>query len=111
MVAQNPTFRQQIDPTGSLSSKGSRDFATETYRQMASTWADDDHPAVKQYFGEVKKAGYNALVDENDVGTLSKQPMRFLDGRMFSTEPSEKLSADDISRHQIEEARKLGLVD
>ncbi|QDH85247.1 hypothetical protein HWC49_gp16 [Gordonia phage Kenosha] len=109
MLDSDKDFRRSVDPTGSISD--TRKLASSTYSTLAMGWANNDNPNVNKYFSEVKKAGYNALVDENDADALGTKPLRLLDGNMFSVEKSDRLSAEDITNQQITEARKLGLVD
>ena len=110
MIEKDPDIRYYIDPGNTMGKKSSREFAAETYTQAASVWVDNDNPVTSRYFSEVKRQGYNALVDENDAGALAKQPMRLLDGTMFTKSGSEPLSAAEIQRQQVSEAKKLGLV-
>lgn len=56
----------------------------------------DDSPFTKRYFQELKSRGYNAVIDFNDAGKLSKQPLRLLDGSMFEIVKNEPLSPVDI---------------
>ena len=43
-----------------------------------------DDPVVSNFFSKIKKLGYNAIVDENDAGIFTKDPLVLLD-------PSENL--------------------
>ena len=107
MLRTNPDFRKTVDPFNGFRTVSPEVMARNTYRQMSTSWLDDKNPAVGQYFNEVKKRGYNALVDENDAGSLSKQPLRLLDGEMFSLQPSSRLTEQEIGETQIREAEKI----
>lgn len=109
MLRNDSSFRSQIDPSGSYSNRPEV-LAKATYRQMAGAWNNPDIPAVNSYLSEVKRRGYNALIDENDAGQLAKNPLRTLDGSMFTVQKPTTLSANDIAETQLREARKLGLV-
>lgn len=109
MLDNDPYLRRTFDPEER--ERDTRTLASNSFARLAQGWADESNPSTKKYFDEVKKAGYNALVDENDAGALGTRPMRFLDGSMFSLEKADRLTAEDIKNQQIAEARKLGLVD
>lgn len=107
MLTNDPEFRSTVDPRGYYKNDTPEYLARDTYRRMTESWIDDKNPSVSRYFGEVKKRGYNALVDENDAGKLAKNPMRYLDGSIFTLEPSNRLSAREIAETQISEAEKI----
>lgn len=109
-LMDEPSFRNSLDPQGLHRSKDSETFARETFTQMTLAWNTPSLPPVKAYMAKVKESGYNALLDQNDAGLLSKKPMLLLDTNMFNIEGYDTLSAKDIGDTQIKEAKKLGLV-
>lgn len=110
MIRNDPSFRATLDPAGAYKDRPER-LAQETYRVMAGAWNRPDVPVVNSYLSEVKKRGYNALIDENDAGQLAKNPLRTLDGSMYTIQKSTPLSSREIAETQLREARKLGLVN
>lgn len=60
-----------------------------------------DEPLNTAYFEKIKKAGYNALVDDNDRGHLSKTPLIILNpnGSLKKTKV-QQLTPDDINNAQ-----------
>jgi hypothetical protein len=71
-------------------------FARKYFPQFAMGWANENHPATRHFFTKLKEQGYNAVVDMNDAGALSKQPMRLLDGSLFSIAGHETLTREAI---------------
>jgi hypothetical protein len=59
-------------------------------------WADKTDPLAQEWFKEVRKRGFNALIDFNDAGKLGKTPLRVLDGNMFDIVKNEPQSLDDF---------------
>lgn len=110
MIRDDPSFRATLDPAGAYKDRPER-LAQETYRVMAGAWNRPEIPVVDSYLSEVKRRGYNALIDENDAGQLAKNPLRTLDGSMYTIQKSTPLSSREIAETQLREARKLGLVD
>lgn len=53
------------------------------YKTFMENLSSDD-PVVSNFFSKIKKLGYNAIVDENDAGIFTKDPLVLLD-------PSENL--------------------
>lgn len=109
-LVNDKTFREMLDPQGLNSAKDSDTFARETFRDLSFALNTPDHPVVKSYLTKVKESGYNALLDQNDAGLLSKNPMLLLDTNMFNIEGYDTLSAKEIGDTQLKEAKKLGLI-
>lgn len=78
-------------------------FAKQSFSDFTVGWirqhAEFD-PWVINFFGIVKSKGYNALIDFNDSGHLSKTPLRILNGDEFSVTAHEFVSADTIKQMQ-----------
>jgi hypothetical protein len=79
---------------------GDEEMARKMFPQFAQNWANTNHPATEHFFKKLKENGFNAVVDMNDAGALSKQPMRLLDGTVFSIDSHETLSAAAIRTAQ-----------
>lgn len=62
----------------------------------SAQWADKTDPLTQEWFKEVQKRGYNALIDFNDAGKLGKTPIRVLDGNMFNIVKNEPQSLNDF---------------
>ena len=77
-------------------------FSVFSHHWVGSTEKD---PTVQRYFAEVKKRGYNALIDFNDAGSLSKSPLRMLDGSNFEIIGHETVTPADIAK--VREARNV----
>lgn len=85
---------------GLFSPQGIRGLSDERLKQQmaqtAQTWADPTNAYTKRWFKEVKARGYNALIDFNDAGTLSKTPLRVIDGSLFDIVKNEPQSLNDF---------------
>ncbi len=57
----------------------SRELALTYYGQLAVNQGIKNEPINTAYFNELKKKGYNALVDDNDRNVISKTPLLVLD--------------------------------
>lgn len=105
LLKNNADYRSEIDPFNVFPDVDA--LARKTYPAAAGAWINNDAPLTKMYFDEVKRRGYNALIDQNDAGSLSKTPMRFLDGSMFDLQPANPLTEKAIAEAQISEAAKV----
>lgn len=59
--------------------RSTEEIAALGYNAFSRELVNPDAPAVDKYFDRVKKAGYNALVDENDAKQLSDLPIILID--------------------------------
>lgn len=48
------------------------------YKNFMASLVNDDIPEVNSFLNSIRNAGYNALIDENDAGSLSKMPLILL---------------------------------
>src|SRR5215211_1513272 len=71
-------------------------IARKMFPQFAQAWNNDAHPGTKHFMRKLSEQGFNALVDMNDAGALSKQPMKFLDGSLFEIAGHDSLTRDAI---------------
>lgn len=66
-----------------------------------NTTAWTDEPINAAYFNSIKDKGYNAIIDDNDRGYVSKAPMILLDPEgTVSVKSVRKLTADEINQEQ-----------
>lgn len=86
--------------TEDVKSLDDESFARKFFPQFSQGWIDNNHPATSHFFSKLKDRGFNAVVDMNDAGALSKQPMRIIDGSIFSIAGHEPLSAEAIRTAQ-----------
>lgn len=70
------------------------------YYSMIASFADPNSAVAKKLGNAFKAAGYHGIIDSNDAGSLSGQPIRFLDGSIFKIVGHEVLSAQGISDAQ-----------
>jgi hypothetical protein len=84
-------FRKQTDQR----------LAFRAYHEFVQGQGNKDNPINKPYFDSLAKKGYNALIDENDAGTYTKNPLILLDpkGTVRITN-IHKLTADEINKAQ-----------
>lgn len=68
------------------------ELARKLLRSASANWNNNDEPLSKAFFEHVRSNGFNALIDMNDAGHLSSQPLRLLDGSMFDIAGSERLT-------------------
>lgn len=106
LLKKDKSFLDEIDPFDSYKGDTAR-LARDTWKYHSASWADASAVSTNKFFAEAKSQGYNALIDSNDAGSLSKTPVRYLDGSMFTVEPSQRLTRDEIERTQISEAQKI----
>lgn len=109
-MLSEPEFRKLVDANGAGKGMSDDDYAKQTFPALALAWNTPTTAPVKMYMDRVKSSGYNALLDQNDAGLLSKNPMLLLDTKSFSIQGHDSLSAKEIGETQIREAKKLGLV-
>lgn len=55
-----------------------------------------DHPVAKMYLNEVRNRGYNAIIDDNDAGRLSRNPLIILDPGAIQIKGNRQLSTEDL---------------
>lgn len=48
------------------------------YKSFMTRLNNDKNPEVNKFFNLVRQAGYNAVIDENDAGSLAKKPIILL---------------------------------
>lgn len=69
------------DEFGFHVSKDPEQFARTFYNALTVNLCNEEDAGSQKYFAEVLKRGYNALVDDNDAGKLTKTPLILLDSK------------------------------
>ena len=67
-------------------------------RPDAFLWTDSTYGPTKAFFDEAKKNGYNALWDYNNMGEVSENPVRVIDGSVFSISKNEHISPERAAK-------------
>lgn len=81
----------------------SKQLALTYYGQLVVNQGIRNDPINTALFKDLSKRGYNAVVDDNDRGVLSKQPILTLDARKsLKTIEIKSLSTKDIRKAQME---------
>jgi hypothetical protein len=68
------------------------DLARKKYNQVALYLCDKENRVTKAYFEEVKRLGYNAIIDDNDAGRLTRSPLILLNSKSVIHETTELLT-------------------
>lgn len=115
-----PSEKERIDtfidtiktPAGRkwMSENGYKDEITElnakeqglkAYRKFNKYAGDQDSAINSTYFNKIKAKGYDAILDDNDAGIWSKEPMILLSpSNTVKVKNVKQLSADDINSAQ-----------
>lgn len=81
-----------------------RGLLANTYRENGRIIKRDPNQAVKfnnQYFNEIKRRGYDALIDDNDSGIWSREPTILLSPKGAVTVTNvRQLTAEEINSAQ-----------
>lgn len=95
-VGRGSIFAKPLED-GALAARGWTESRSKVeFGAHAVKWAHKDDFTAAKYFDEVRRRGYNALIDFNDAGKLSKQPMRILDASIFKIVKNEPQTLDDF---------------
>lgn len=82
-------------------------FARKTFREFSVQLVHEDRPGTKAFKKRLFDAGYNAVIDTNDAGVLSKTPMKLMDGTLFEISGHDDLTSAQIRAAQKNEYDKL----
>lgn len=91
-------IRDYLSPNVSYESDD--ELVRDKYYDTLAQFVNTENPIVKHLSQKFKDAGYHGIIDSNDAGSLSAQPIKFLDGSVFKIVGHEKLSAQGISDAQ-----------
>ena len=85
-----------------LGKTSAEELAGVYYSRFAALGFDQSSSPINAYFSEVINRGYNAVVDDNDAGTLASTPIILLGDAMKLTEVgSERLDWMDLARDKL----------
>lgn len=112
-VNEDPQVRRELKKLHPLSNGEA--LARQSLPKLALAWNDQSDPMTAKFFARLKDAGYTAVLDINDAGSIGHSPMRFLDSDQFTMGRRSPLSLTQIRRAQetalkLEHAYLLGLV-
>jgi hypothetical protein len=98
--ARNKTLRQYLTAGSTKTYSSDDELVQDQYYQMIASFANSNSAVAQKLTKSFKAAGYHGIVDSNDAGSLSAQPVKILDGSIFKLVGNEKLSAQGISDAQ-----------
>ena len=83
-----------------------QDLGLKAYNDFVRKQGEQDLPINSAYFDRLREKGYNALVDENDMGKYTKLPLILLDPSTTTKVVTiRRLSADEINKAQRDLAK------
>ena len=83
--------------TGNIAStEANEDFALKTYKAFAANLIDSNNRHNKEYISRLTKMGYNAIIDDNDAGDLSRNPLIVFAGNVMSNISPRRMDGDEI---------------
>ncbi|AVO25256.1 hypothetical protein PBI_GRAVY_15 [Gordonia phage Gravy] len=101
---QTPTGRQWMKDNGykdEITELNAKEQGLKAYKKFNKYAGDQDSALNKAYFDNVKKKGYDALIDDNDAGIWSKKPVILLNAQSNAKITNvRQLSADEINQAQ-----------
>ncbi len=53
-------------------------FAQRTFMRFVTALSNGDNPAIQKYYKKILDMGYNAIIDDNDLGVLAEEPLIIL---------------------------------
>lgn len=84
-----------------MKKKSDEEFGREVWYDFLNTHGNKDSPLAKAYFDNIKKRGYNAIIDDNDKNRYTKAPLILLDSEgTVRVTNVKRLTPDDINRAQ-----------
>lgn len=78
LIERDPDFLRQAN-LGARPGDSAHNIARKNYYKFAANLIDRDNHAANKYKSELMRLGYNVLIDDNDAGRLSKNPLILLD--------------------------------
>lgn len=98
------TGRQFLEANGykkQFKNKTDQEAVFSAYYQLLRTQGDRSSPINQAYFSNLQKKGFNAILDENDAGRYSQEPLIILDANKSVKATSiRRLTADEINQAQ-----------
>lgn len=101
---KTPAGREWMKNSGykdEINELNAKEQGLKAYKKFNKVAGNKDLPVTSTYFNKVKSRGYDALIDDNDAGIWSKEPMILLSASSTTKVKTVKqLSADDINAAQ-----------
>lgn len=101
---QTPTGRKWMKDNGykdEITELNAKEQGLKAYKKFNKYAGDQSSAMNTAYFNNVKKKGYDALIDDNDAGIWSKKPVILLNGQSNAKITNvRQLSADEINQAQ-----------
>lgn len=95
LIEKHPVLKVGVADLGE-GNLDSLSFAKKYYHRVATGFINRDSTLTKKYFEEVRRLGYNALIDDNDAGRLARTPLILLNSKAVLHEGTKPLSQKDI---------------
>ena len=100
------TGREYLEKAGygkDLKKLSSQEAGLRFYSDFNAKAGDANSPINSAYFNKIAEKGYNFVVDDNDLGFISKKPMILLDAKgTVKVKDISPLTAEQINKAQIE---------
>ena len=90
-----PTLNETLDILGRSSGRDKESTLSLYKSIIGGTW---DSPEAISFISELKKSGFSAIIDDNDHGIISENPLILLDSSQFSPKRSSRLSLSDYRK-------------
>uniref|UniRef100_A0AAU8GQ92 Uncharacterized protein n=1 Tax=Gordonia phage Petito TaxID=3158876 RepID=A0AAU8GQ92_9CAUD len=101
---QTPVGRQWMKDNGykdEITELNAKEQGLKAYKKFNKYAGDQSSALNNAYFNNVKKKGYDALIDDNDAGIWSKKPVILLNAQSNAKITNvRQLSADEINQAQ-----------
>lgn len=101
---QTPAGREWMKRSGykdEINELNAKEQGLKAYKKFNKVAGNQDLKVADTYFNKIKSRGYDAILDDNDAGVWSKEPMILLSPNSTVRIKSVKqLSADDINAAQ-----------
>ena len=101
---KTPAGRKWMSENGykaEITELNAKEQGLKAYRKFNKYAGDQDSAINTAYFNKIKSKGYDAILDDNDAGIWSKEPMILLSpSSTVKVRTVKQLSADDINAAQ-----------
>lgn len=101
LLRENPEWLTNPGEQHALKTKPNKyapQYARKYYNTIASSLCNRSNEITQKYFERVKQHGYNAIIDDNDAGRLSRNPLILLDPSSIEMGATNQLSNKDIQQ-------------
>lgn len=101
---KTPAGRQWMKDSGykaEIDELNAKEQGLKAYKKFNKVAGNQELPVTDVYFNKIKAKGYDAILDDNDAGIWSKEPMILLSpSSTVKVKSVKQLSADDINAAQ-----------